>query len=260
MSFESLKSVQLFGLKSSKILGWGESIESNLIQSLVNEQFEIQNGDLICISSKLFSIQEQRGVDLEDLSPTEEAHALAAKSQLSPNLVQLIIDNSIRVIGVSYKSILSETEYGFYSNAGIDESNAPNGLALLLPQNSDHLAEQLSLGIENQLKKAVSIMMLDTKSIAMKMGTMGTSLGLAGFEPVIDKRGAVDLYGRPYSLTQINIAESIAGAANLLMGETNEQVPYVIVRGLRLQPQKRGSRDISIPSNQCLYFGPLTSE
>ncbi|MCH8906958.1 MAG: coenzyme F420-0:L-glutamate ligase [Candidatus Heimdallarchaeota archaeon] len=252
-----MNSIQLIPIKASKILEWGDSVFDNLIQSLEDQNLTLADSDLLCISSKLFSVQHQRGVELSLVIPSKEAISLAETSRLSPEFAQKVLEESDYVLGTSYQSILTETKFGLYSNAGIDLSNSPNDSAILLPLDPDKDAERIRLQIHEQLGIEVSIIIIDSKSIPMKDGTIGTPLGISGFNPVVDKRGETDLYGRVYILTQINVADAISGMANLLMGETNERTPFVIVKGMSFEPQIKSLDDIRIPKEECLYFGPF---
>jgi coenzyme F420-0:L-glutamate ligase/coenzyme F420-1:gamma-L-glutamate ligase len=132
-----------------------------------------------------------------------------------------------------------------HANAGIDQSNLPDNkdseTALLLPENPDASAQQLRAALQQQCGAKIAVLINDSFGRAWRLGTCGIAIGVAGFEPLLDLRGAPDLFGRRLEITQVGIADEIAAAASLLMGQAGEGSPVVIVRGLHWPAKENAS-------------------
>lgn len=255
----TVKSLQIFALKSSKIVDWGDSVFEIFLESIKNENFEIEDDDVITITSKIYSMEQKAAVMLKDVIPSEEAIKLAEKSTLNPSLAQLVLNESKgEVYGAVYKAILAKTDYGLSANAGIDQSNCPEGYALLLPRNPDNAALEFKKRIKDALGKEVAVIITDSRTIPLKKGTSAVAIGVAGIDPIIDEKGKRDLYGYKMMITTRALADNLSTATNLLMGETDEKMPFGIIRGLEYARAHNVSvKSTLMPENYCLYFAPL---
>lgn len=251
--------IELFGIRSSKIVSWGDDVEAIFSESIEKEGLKLQNKDILAITSKIFSMQYENAVLLNDVKPSDRAILLGNASKLDPRIAQLVLDESNdQVYGSVYKAILAKTDYGLLANAGIDQSNCPKGYVLLLPKNPDEIAVKFRNYIKNKYELDIAILIIDSRTIPLKKGTTAVSIGVAGIEPIIDEIGKKDLYGYEMTITTRALADNVATSINLLMGETDEQTPFGIIRGL----EYTASDDVStkstlIPEKYCLYFGPL---
>ncbi|MHA2274797.1 MAG: coenzyme F420-0:L-glutamate ligase [Candidatus Kariarchaeaceae archaeon] len=251
--------LELIGIKSVKIIGWNESVYDIFIESIKNESLVLEEGDIIAITSKVYSMEQKAATKLEDLTPSEEAIKLADKSKLDPRFAQLVLNESKGdIYGSVYRAILAKTDYGLLANAGIDQSNSPEGYALILPKNPDEIARDFRKRIKSQFGITVAVLILDSRTIPLKKGTTGLSIGVAGIEPVADDIGKKDLYGYTMAITTRALADNLSTAINLLMGETNEQIPFGVIRGLNYEPKENVSTASTLmPEKYCIYFAPL---
>jgi len=146
------------------------------------------------------------------------------------------------------------------ANAGADQSNVGIGKVILLPQNCKISAEKIHKRILDQLNKYVGIIIADSRTMPLRLGTVGGALATYGFKSIIDERGKNDLFGRPMHITTRAIADQLATAAELLMGETTEQTPFVIIRGYPIERiSSEDEQDINslITEDNCMFIGPL---
>ena len=116
-------------------------------------------------------------------------------------------------------------------NAGVDESNAPGGWVTRLPKDANASAARIRKEILNRTGKEVAVIIIDSRTHAMRLGVSGVAIGCSGILPITDERGKPDLFGHELQVTRRAIADSLASTAELLMGEANEGVPVVLVRG-----------------------------
>lgn len=211
--------------------------------SLFDDVFPpLQDGDLLFISSKILAIHEWRCIPIQGIDKKklieDEADKYIINNKIPWGLHLTIVDNVV------------------IPSAGIDESNA-NGYYILLPQNYQKEVQSLHTFLLKKYQiKHLWIIITDTTSRPLKYGTAGIALYSYGFEPLIDKRGKKDLFGKKMELTQINIPESLSGFAVYLMGETNEQTPMLIARGIRHinYTLKDNYSTTLVPLEQDIYF------
>ncbi|MDY0386362.1 MAG: coenzyme F420-0:L-glutamate ligase [Methanolobus sp.] len=214
------------------------------IASIICERTNIDDNDIVIIASTIVAKAEGRQFRLEDISAGEAAKDIANKHGIDPRFVQAVLDRS-REILVDYPIFLVETHNGHVCiKAGIDESNVENGYLLDLPANSDQSAKDIGEGIKSKAGKKVSIIITDTNGRAFKIGQTGIAIGVYKIHPIKNWKGQKDLFEKTLEITEEAIADEIAGAANLLMGEGDGGHPIVILRGLELRSENGSIKEM----------------
>lgn len=225
----------------------------DLARLIATAGVQLQDGDIVVVAQKAVSKAEGRLVDMNTVTPGPAALELAAKLDSDPRQVQVVLDESVRLVRTD-RVIISETRHGFVcANAGIDHSNVPGGSVLcLLPLDCDASAERLRSRLRELLGVEVAVIVSDTFGRAWRMGIANVALGVAGMPALIDYRGREDDFGREMTATVVAIADEVASAAELAMGKV-DRVPVVVVRGYR-PPGERGSgRELVRPAEQDLF-------
>jgi coenzyme F420-0:L-glutamate ligase/coenzyme F420-1:gamma-L-glutamate ligase len=194
-------------------------------------------GDVIAIAQKVVSKAEGRLVDLRGVTPSDEARALAARADKDPRVAELILRESRRIVRVARGVIIAEHNAGtILANAGIDRSNVAGDdeHALLLPVDADASARALRAALEREFGGPLGVIITDSIGRAWRLGTVGHAIGAAGVTAVLDLRGRGDLFNRQLQVSEVAVADSVAAAAVLAMGEAAEGTPVVLVRGVPL--------------------------
>ena len=187
-----------------------------------------RRGDVLVVTHKVISKAEDRYVCLADVTPSPRARELAAATGKDPALVEVILSESRAVLRFRPGLIIAEHRLGMViANAGVDQSNV-----LLLPKDPDASTAALRAALEERFREALAVVMSDSVGRAWRNGVVGLALGAAGLPSLLDLRGRRDLEGRALQVTQVGLADEIAAAAQLLMGEADEGRPAVLVRGL----------------------------
>jgi coenzyme F420-0:L-glutamate ligase / coenzyme F420-1:gamma-L-glutamate ligase len=217
----------------------GDDLATVLVAALDRQGERLRDFDVLVVAQKIVSKAEGRYVDLATVRPSTEAQSLAAETDKDPRLVELILRESRRVVRHRRGVLIVEHRLGFVmANAGIDRSNLDPAAGaepvLLLPREPDAsaaaLREQLSA---HYGAAAFGVIVSDSTGRAWRRGTTGIALGAAGLPALLDWRGQADLSGRRLQATETGFADEIAAAASLLMGQADEAIPAVLVRGLR---------------------------
>jgi coenzyme F420-0:L-glutamate ligase/coenzyme F420-1:gamma-L-glutamate ligase len=223
----------------------GDDLAALVVERLAEQALD---GDVFVIAQKVISRAEGRLVSLADVTPSERAREMAPTAQKDPRLVELILRESNEVLRLHEGVLIVEQRAGWVcANAGIDRSNVPPGngeVAALLPEDADASARRFAERIRELTDRTVAVIVNDSHGRAWREGSVGVAIGVAGLRPLRDERGRRDLYGYELQTSVIGWADEIAGAASLLMGQTNEGIPVVLVRGLRYEPAAGSAQEI----------------
>jgi coenzyme F420-0:L-glutamate ligase/coenzyme F420-1:gamma-L-glutamate ligase len=238
----------------------GDDLVAILLKALVENQIQLMDGDILVLAQKIVSKAEGRLVDLTTVKPAEEAIQLAEQIQKDPRLIQLILQESRAVLRTRPGTIIVEHRLGFVcANAGIDHSNVAgqgneNGeWVLLLPENPDASAERVRQGMIAASGKTVGVLIIDSHGRAWRMGTVGVAIGVAGLPALMDLRGMDDLFGYTLRITQVGVADELAAAASLVMGQAAEGTPVVHVRGFPYPLRDGSLNELIRPKEQDLF-------
>ena len=191
-------------------------------------------GDVVAVAQKVVSKAEGRIVRLDTVEPSEGARDIARQADKDPRVVELILRESRAVIRVSRGVIITEHNTGvILANAGIDRSNlqGSDDAALLLPEDPDASAARLRAQLQADFGVPLGVIVTDSIGRAWRLGTVGTAIGCAGVLALNDLRGQRDLFGRQLQVSEVAVADSLAAAAVLVMGEAAEGTPLVLIRG-----------------------------
>lgn len=217
------------------LVGAGADLSAILVNGLQAAGIRLQTGDVLVVAQKIVSKAEGRQVLLADVTPSPEALRWAAICEKDPRLVELILQESSEVLRARPGVLVVAHRLGFVAaNAGIDASNVQgvDDVVLLLPKAPDTSAAQLQAALQARFGVSVGVIINDSHGRAWRNGTVGTAIGVAGVPALLDLRGAPDLFGRPLHITQVGLADELAAAASILMGQAAERVPVVHIRGL----------------------------
>jgi coenzyme F420-0:L-glutamate ligase / coenzyme F420-1:gamma-L-glutamate ligase len=237
----------------------GDDVARLLLRALEEAGLALQDGDILAVAQKIISKAEGRQVRLADVEPGPRVVERAGKTPKDPRLVELILRESTSVSRLRPGVLIVRHRLGFTSaNAGIDRSNVdPDGLegeaVLLLPEDPDASAGNLRETIRAERGVNVAIVITDSHGRPFRLGTVGVAIGVAGLPALWDRRGEPDLYGFRLQHTDVGLADEIAAAAGLLMGQAAEGTPAVLIRGLRLPPGDGRATDLVRPIEQDLY-------
>ena len=243
-------------LKLSAIKGLPQILEGDdlatIIWNCLSENAKtLKDGDILVLAQKIVSKAEGRLVNLSTVSPSKQANELADFLGKRPELVEMILQESNEVLRTRPGTIIVEHKSGFVcANAGIDHSNVkgPWGndedWVLLLPEDSNLSAERIRFGLEALSGKKLGVMIIDSYGRAWRNGIVGACIGLSGVPALVDMRGKTDMYNYQMRVTVIAAADELAAGASLMMGQTNEGTPVVLVRGFPYELRESSAAEL----------------
>jgi len=215
----------------------GDDLVALLCAAIERAGLAPQHQDIVVVAQKIVSKSEGRLARLEAVTPSPRALELAGITGKDPRQIQLVLDESDKVLRAKRNVIVVAHRLGLVmANAGIDRSNVEQGgggeTVLLLPRDPDASARRLKEGLEARFGVALGVVVTDSIGRAWRLGTVGHAIGAAGVPAIIDQRGQPDMNGRALEVTETAFADSVASAAVLVMGEAAERTPAALVRGL----------------------------
>ncbi|MFX0023075.1 MAG: coenzyme F420-0:L-glutamate ligase [Candidatus Hermodarchaeota archaeon] len=244
--------IKIYGLKGIPLIKQGDNIPKIIIRALSYNNLTLEEGDIIVIAQSIISKSNGRTKNLNEIMPSEKAieiyKSLKQKAKIhglpekKPELVQLILDESKQIIKSAHV-LISETKHGYIcADAGIDKSNTDGEQTVsLLPEKPDQDAERIRGELEKQTNKEIAVIISDSFGRPFRLGAIGTAIGVSGISPILDMRGKKDLFGYELQTTVIGQIDSLAAAAQLVMGESDEGIPVVLIRGYNFEFYKNAT-------------------
>jgi coenzyme F420-0:L-glutamate ligase/coenzyme F420-1:gamma-L-glutamate ligase len=225
----------------------GDNIADVIADGLAASGLASKRGDIVVIAQKIVSKAEGRAVDLREVTPSKRAQELAAEVDKDPRLVELILRESTEVVRHRKGVLVVAHRNGIVlANAGIDTSNVAGDehRVLLLPEDCNRSCRDIRAGLAARTGVEAGVLIIDSLGRAWRNGTVGVALGAAGLPALLDLRGTPDLFGRELRSTEVGIADEIAAAASMLMGQAGEGTPVVLMRGLTLPATDGSAADL----------------
>lgn len=230
-----------------------------LDRSLKEDHHVLKTGDVLVISSKYMAYSQGRVVKIDSVMPSSEGRRISRRYKMDPQLAEIILRESDMIFGGMAGFVITSTDGIMAPNAGIDRSNVENGKAVLYPVSLAESVEQIRRKIFLRFTVNVGVIVIDSRLMPGRVGTTGIALGCAGIEPILDMRATKDLEGKPLKVTLKAVADSLASAANHVMGEGSEATPFVIIResGAKMTSRRIDSKETRVPYLQCIYVRGL---
>ncbi len=242
--------LRIIGVPGMPEVEAGEPLPALIATSLRAAGIQVVAGDVFVVAQKIVSKAEGCTVELAAIEPGELAREWAARYDKDARMVEVVLQESKRIIRMERGVLIAETRHGFIcANAGVDASNVAPDVVTLLPADADRSARDIQAMLEREFNTRVAVIVSDTFGRPWREGITNVAIGVAGIAPLIDYRGEMDSYGRPLKVTVIAIADELASAAELLMQKT-AGMPVVIIRGFDYT-----ARDASVRE---LIRGPAT--
>ncbi|MFX1237915.1 MAG: coenzyme F420-0:L-glutamate ligase [Promethearchaeota archaeon] len=247
--------MQLFSLKLP-LIQKNDSLLDIIINHLKRGENKLKNGDIVVVSEKVVATSQGRIVNLNDVKQiSEKAKKLADKYDMDKRFVELILQEATNILGGMEHVILAEVNDFLIANAGIDQSNAGEDNVVLLPSNLKEMAWNYWKELKTEFNlEDFGIIIADSRVQPLRVGTIGIAIATAGFEPIQDCIGKIDLFKRPLEITKRAVADDLASAAQFLLGEADEQTPVVIIRDSRVEFTENPQTITRMPPEQCLYM------
>ena len=242
------------------IIRSGDPIAEQVIAAAIKTCGGFRDGDILVLAETAVATSEGNVIRLAEILPSAHARRLAEKHQMDPATAEVVLRESDSIVGGIPGFLLCMKGGTLLPNAGVDASNAPPGCVTPLPVDPDASARTIKQAVERETGAKIGVIIADSRTHAMRRGCSGVAIGCAGIPSVIDDRGRSDLFGRKLEVTKRAVADNIASAAELVMGEADECTPAAIIRGIGLPVSDDCIGVESIAANECLFMGVFAKD
>ena len=228
-----MNDVRIIGIEGLPIIKTGDNLPELICDAAEKQNTPIQNGDILVVTHVIVSRAEGKVVNLDEVVPSQFAKNIAEQYKKDPALVEVVLRESKSIKRMSDGKLITETKHGFVcANSGVDKSNVPGERNVaLLPEDSDNSAEKIKREIMRLTGCNVALVISDTHGRPLREGEINVAIGVAGIKPLRNRRGEKDLFGYVLRVKNTAIADELASAAELVIGQADEGIPAAIIRG-----------------------------
>jgi len=246
--------VRVIGITGIPEVHPGDDLAGLILDAARRQETPPVDGDVLVVTQKVVSKAEGRVIVLSTVEPSSFAQRIAGETGKNARHVEVVLRESRRIVRMDRGVIITETHHGFIcANAGVDASNAGGpGLLILLPEDPDASAEGLRRAIEERAGARVAVVITDTFGRPWREGTDEVAIGVAGLVALKDYAGQRDPYGYELRVTQVAVADELAGASELVTGKL-ERIPAALIRGYRFEPGAGRGRDLVRDPDRDLF-------
>jgi len=251
-----MKPVQVYAVEGLPLIKSGDNIGILIVEAAKKQGTPIRPKDIVIVTHVVVSKSEGNIINLDQVKPTTKAKEIATQTNKDPALVQVILDETKDIVRIGQNSIITETTSGIIcANAGVDRSNVSGDRNVVpLPKNPNASAQNIRSEIKRLTNADVAVIVSDTHGRPFRNGEINIAVGVAGFVPIRDRRGEKDLFGYTLHIKQTAIADELASAAELVIGQANEGIPVAIIRGYSYKAtEKAGATSLTRAKEKDLF-------
>jgi len=252
-----MKAVQIIGIEGLPIVKTGDNIAELICDAAESHGIHIHNGDILVVTHVIVSRAEGKVVNLDEVVPSDFAENIAEQHEKDPALVEVVLRESISIKRMGDGKLITETKHGFVcANSGVDKSNVPGERNVaLLPEDPDSSAEKIRQEIKRLTGCDVAVIISDTHGRPLREGEINIAIGVAGINPLRDRRGEKDLFGYVLKVKRTAISDELASAAELVIGQADEGIPAAIIRGYNYMKQENAkATNLIRPKEKDLFM------
>lgn len=249
--------IHIIPLTGIPIVSQGDDLSSLILQATSQQRVSIKENDIIVVTHVIVSRAEGSTIDLNTVVPSEFAKKIGEKGDKDPAVVEVVLREAESIVRMREGSLITRTKHGFIcANSGVDQSNVPGEkVVALLPKDPDRSAREIRKQIELKTGKKVAVIVSDTHGRPLRDGEINVAIGVAGLNAIRDRRGDKDLFGYTLRIKRTAIADELASAAELVMGQGDEAIPVALIRGYRFNvTEDATARDIVRPVERELFL------
>jgi coenzyme F420-0:L-glutamate ligase/coenzyme F420-1:gamma-L-glutamate ligase len=238
-----MDAVTIFAVNNLPLIQKGDNLGQLICEAAEKQETPIQEKDVVVVTHVAVSKAEGNVVNLDQVVPSERAKEIAQKTNKDPAMVEVILQETKEIVRMGQNSIITETHNGIIcANAGVDRSNVLGDRNVVpLPKNANASAQGIRQEIKRITGANVAVIVSDTHGRPFRNGEINVAVGVAGIKPIRDRRGEKDLFGYVLKIKQTAIADELASAAELVIGQASEGIPVAIIRGYNYQADENVS-------------------
>jgi coenzyme F420-0:L-glutamate ligase/coenzyme F420-1:gamma-L-glutamate ligase len=241
-----MKPIEVIAVENLPLIKKGDNLGQLIVEAAQKQGTLILQGDVVVVTHVVVSKAEGNVINLDQVVPSQRAKEIAAETGKEPAMVEVILRETKEIVRLGQNSIITETNSGIIcANAGVDRSNVSGDRNVVpLPKDPNASAQRIRREIKGLTSANVAVIVSDTHGRPFRMGEINVAVGVAGFNPIRDRRGEKDLFGYVLRIKQTAIADELSSAAELVIGQANEGIPAAIIRGYSYQASENASATV----------------
>ena len=250
-------SIQIFPVIGLPLIKKMDDLSKLIVSAIKKQGIEFLDGDVLVLCHVIVSKAEGRIIDLKTVTPSKSSINFAEYTGKDPRLVEVILNEARAIRRMGPGVLVTETKQGFVcANSGVDKSNVPgDDIVAPLPSDPDKSAQEVRKRILELTSKNIAVIIADTHGRAHRDGEVNVAVGASGFSVIRDRRGEKDLFGYELKIKRTAIADELAGAAELVIGQANEGIPAAIIRGYKLPVSETSdAKELVRPREKDLFI------
>jgi coenzyme F420-0:L-glutamate ligase/coenzyme F420-1:gamma-L-glutamate ligase len=238
-----MDAIKIIAVEKLPLIKPGDNLAELISNASEKQGTPLQENDVVVVTHVVASKAEGNIINLDEVTPSEKAKEIAQQTNKDPALVEVILRETKEIVRLSQNSIITETKSGIVcANAGVDRSNVSGDRNVVpLPKKPNTSAQNIRREIKRLTGVNVAVIISDTHGRPLRLGEINVAVGVAGIKPIRDRRGEKDLFGYVLRIKQTAIADELASAAELVIGQANEGIPVAIIRGYTYQTTEGAS-------------------
>jgi len=247
------KKIEVIPVTGIPIVQQDDDITQLLAVAMNDAALSLVRGDVLIVSHTIVSIAEGRMYEESGIVPSQKAREIAAIGFSSETRVEIALQEASDIIREE-PVLITKTKQGIITDfSGVDESNAPEGTLIVLPEDSDQSALRIHKSISEAAGFSVPVIITDTQGRPWRKGAVNLAIGIAGMSPFVKNEGRKDIFGKTLRSSLVCVADEIAASAELVMGQADEKVPVAIIRGFSLECTSGSAQDILREGSENIF-------
>ncbi|MFX1483761.1 MAG: coenzyme F420-0:L-glutamate ligase [Promethearchaeota archaeon] len=247
------KGIEIFPITGFPLIMQGDDIPFLILSELKESEMTLQAGDIVVITHSIISISEGKIYQVDKIEASERAKKISLNMGISAEKAEVALREAAEVLRET-PVLITRTKHGIITDlSGIDESNAPQGAVVALPDDPDQSARKISESLSRSFAFNVPVIITDTQGRPWRKGAVNIAVGVAGMSPFTHNSGKEDIYGYELRGSLVCLADQIASSAELVMGQADEGIPVVIVRGVDFEKDDGSASKIVRSDSENLF-------
>lgn len=245
--------IEIIPVQGVPLINPGDDIPNIITGLIENQSLKLESGDILVITHTIVSIAERSIYRLEEIVVTEKAKEISERVGIPAEKIEIALKEASEIIREA-PVLITKTRHGIITDySGVDESNAPTNTLVALPNDPDESSQRISNAITKKVGFKVPVIMTDTQGRPWRKGAVNLAIGVAGMSPFIHNSGKEDLFGRELRSSLVCLADQVAAASELVMGQAGEGIPMVIVKGIKFEEEEGKASQILRPYSENLF-------
>lgn len=245
--------LEIIPIRGMPLVKIGDDLAALILSALKRNRVRPRLGDVLIVTHNIVSISEGQVFSHSSIVPSDRAKRIAEATGRTPEKVEVALQQAEEVIR-ELPVLITRTKHGILTDfSGVDQSNAPLGTYIALTVDPDGSAHRIHNAVSEHFGVHLPVIITDTHGRPWRLGAVNVAIGVAGMSAFYRNAGKKDLYERELKSSLVCLADELAEAAELVMGQADEGIPVAIIRGVQYEPGPGNASGILRKESEDLF-------